>query len=140
MEDKQVVTQDEIKTDSSAFGNYENANFTVSTGKYAIRDKNTNILGDWNIINNNYNKSDIGDNNRVLVTTGATKRNCSLNIYDLAGNVWEWTLENSMYEWQPSTPRGGYCGNIGYEYPLAYRYLRPENFSGDSIGFRTILY
>lgn len=140
LEEKQVVTQEEIKVDSSSFGNFENANFVVSRGKYAVRDRNTNILGEWNIINNNYNKEDIGNDSRVLLTTGATKRNCLLNIYDLAGNVWEWTLENSMYKWQPSVPRGGYCGNIGYEYPLSYRYLRAKDFSGDSIGFRTILY
>lgn len=140
LEDSNALTKDEIKVDSSSFGNYENANFTVFQGKYVVRDRNTNILGNWNSIINSYNKLDIGDNNRVLLTTGATKRNCKMNIYDLAGNVWELTLENSMYEWQPVVPRGGYCGNIGSDYPLAYRYLRPLYFSGDSIGFRTILY
>ena len=30
----------------------------------------------------------------ILLTTGATERNCSKNIYDVAGNCWEWTTES----------------------------------------------
>ena len=30
----------------------------------------------------------------ILLTTGATERNSSKNIYDVAGNVFEWTTES----------------------------------------------
>ena len=30
----------------------------------------------------------------ILLTTGATERNCSKNIYDVAGNCYEWTTES----------------------------------------------
>lgn len=46
-------------------------------------------------------------NMSILLTTGATKRNSVLNIYDLAGNVWEWTLEKSPKVENPCSFKGG---------------------------------
>lgn len=37
-----------------------------------------------------------------------TERNSVLNIYDLAGNILEWTLEG-VYARYPNVVRGGYC-------------------------------
>ncbi len=34
-------------------------------------------------------------NKSILLTTGATERNSSKNIYDVAGNVFEWTTESN---------------------------------------------
>ena len=46
---------------------------------------------------------------RVLVPTGQTTPVC--NIYDMGGNVWEWTTESYSYSNNPSANRGGYYGN-----------------------------
>ena len=41
------------------------------------------------------------------MTTGNTKRNSALNIYDLAGNLYEFTLEKSDDSSNPCVTRGG---------------------------------
>ena len=45
-----------------------------------------------------------------------------MNIYDLAGNVWEWTLEKIPSDSTPCALRGGYYGNYSAERPASYRY------------------
>ena len=35
------------------------------------------------------------ENKSILLTTGATERNSFKNIYDVAGNCWEWTTESN---------------------------------------------
>ena len=62
------------------------------------------------------------------------------NIYDMAGNVAEWTTEN--YTQGSSTylvDRGGRCFNSGSDHPAA---RRDYNFGGAgvSMGFRVVLY
>ena len=62
------------------------------------------------------------------------------NIYDMAGNVWEWTTENCTYRGISSLLyRGGSYDNSGSVCPAAYRGF---NF-GDAVsnlGFRVVLY
>ncbi len=67
--------------DASTWGNYYSSNFNVSRGKYCIE-------GTWTSISGTYAKP---SNTRVLLTTGASDNFCSKNIYDIAGNVAEWT-------------------------------------------------
>ena len=59
------------------------------------------------------------------------------NIYDLAGNVWEWIYEaDSSYR----IYRGGIYSNDGDNYPVSYRiYFTPSDIR-DNIGFRLRLY
>lgn len=86
IETKQGKTQAELKTDSSSWGNYYNSTFNITKGKYS---KNNGIS--YIDVEGMYSKSEEG----VLLTTGATERNNTLNIYDLSGNVWERTLERT---------------------------------------------
>ena len=93
-------TSDEVNKDSSSWGNYsdskENAKVTVTeddgttTNKYGSK-QNTGYSEYW-------------------------KAN---NIYDLAGNCYEWTQE-ALYT-SSRADRGGYCGNNGSDYPASLR-------------------
>ena len=62
------------------------------------------------------------------------------NIYDMAGNVCEWTTENCKVNGQASfVARGGYYGNAEAEFPAAYR-GNESDVECFYIGFRPMLY
>ena len=76
--------------DSTTWGNYKNSEtFEITRGAYAVYNNNT--LGSFNNVGSKYSKM---KNTSILLTTGATERNCSKNIYDVAGNCFEWTTES----------------------------------------------
>ena len=67
--------------------------------------------------------------------TGSVATNVSKNIYDLAGNCWEWTME--AYSSTSRVERGG---NYDDSYPVSIRsYGSPTNYS-DYHSFRPTLY
>ena len=76
--------------DSTTWGNYKNSEtFEITRGSYAVYSNNT--LGSFNNVGSKYSKM---KDTSILLTTGATERNCSKNIYDVAGNCFEWTTES----------------------------------------------
>ena len=116
------VKVDELITDSGLWGNYKDVSFSVSEGnRYAIYNQQISKLGDWNNVPNNYTKKNEGTENIVLLSTGATDRNSKLNIYDLAGNVYEWTLEKNTGSSNICVNRGGFCSNNGSVLPVYIR-------------------
>ena len=84
----------------------------------------------------------IGDSNRTIVETkdapeltGSVVTDVSKNIYDLAGNCMEWTMEaeDSICR----VYRGGYYDS---DYPVSYRSYGNPNFTYDVHSFRPSLY
>ncbi len=122
-----------INTNSSGWGNYSNVgNYKITQGLYLRKDET-----DWSSTIS-YNKE---VDKTVLLTTGATDRNSALQIFDFAGNVWEWTLEKAISEESlNSSNRGGGCGFSGDEATASYR---SANISTDklfSLGFRICIF
>ena len=76
-------------------------------------------------------------NSQVLVPTGQTTPVC--NIYDMGGNVWEWTTETSSFPGYPYAVRGGdyLCGFAGE--PAGYRKVISDG-AYDGYGFRLTLF
>ena len=130
IENKQGKTQSELKNDSTTWGNYSNATFEITKGKYSTD------YGQTFIPVGTYTKPI----SSVLLTTGATQRNSVLNIYDLAGNEYEWTLEKSSDTIYPSVSRGGNCNGYGSSYPASSRVSFTTSGSNDSISFRPALW
>ena len=85
------------------------------------------------------NGSDVTKDTSILLTTGATERNSSKNIYDVAGNCYEWTTEaDNTYR---RVLRGGICGSNGSNYPASYRsFGYPANSLVNYYSFRPLLY
>ncbi|MCI9063471.1 MAG: hypothetical protein HFJ17_02560 [Clostridia bacterium] len=100
-----------IKTNYKTWGNYFNSEYTLNRGKYAQygnlntawKDYTQNLSG---IVNNQVKSYQSISSRAIVYTTGACDNNSKCNIYDLAGNVSEWTLENSNADW-PCASRGG---------------------------------
>ena len=108
----------------------------------------------WNITNTNSKSStDYGDNwvngaygskeasKSILLSTGADDIFSKMNIYDLAGNVWEWTLEHATSRSNsPCASRGGHYGSTGSYDPASSRVNDRATLSSFVIGFRPTLY
>ena len=125
------VSENDLKVNSGSWGNYSNEAFDITRGKYS-----TDYGANYTTVNGTYPKPA----SSVLLTTGATVRNGKMNIYDLAGNVWEWTLEKSTNTYGPCAGRGGHYDNNGSNDPASYRYDSSTSGSYSSIGFRPALY
>ena len=120
-----------LKTNSGSWGNYSNETFDITRGKYS-----TDNGSSYTEVNGSYTKPA----STVLLTTGTTERNSKMNIYDLAGNINERTLEKSNNETYPSSYRAGDYNDISEERPVLYRDYTIYNCSYYDLGFRPALY
>ena len=148
--DAAKITSTEILTkDSTTIGNYMNSAFQLSqTGKYAIclnyvanSKWNTSTTVTANFVDASRKKIVQSlEGNGILVTTGTSEQNKVMNMYDIAGNVVEWTLENSSPTYAPCVYRGGGYDNIGSSRSSSSYYDRYTDHTNDGIGFRVSLF
>ena len=89
----------------------------------------------------NYNNStgDAATNKGLKQTTGKSEYWKANNIYDLAGNIWEWTQEKYSTD-TDRAHRGGSCTSHGDTSPAAYRTNLNVIYTGDNGGFRSSFY
>jgi len=73
-----------------------------------------------------------------LAVAGSNDDYAVNNIYDMAGNVWEWTME-ALYTGD-RVIRGGSFNPTGASYPASYRDRTYPGNSSDYRGFRLALY
>ena len=119
-------------TNSTTWGNY-------SSSKYNITNENSQYS-----MNNGAtwlpSPLDKTSTENILLTTKASDSFAKQNIFDLAGNVWEWTLEYSSKESTPCTIRGGSYDSTSTENNANYRNNGNPTFSYYSVGFRVTIY
>ena len=125
------TSQADLKENSTNFGNYNNNlwNITNENLKYA-----PNGSG-WTSATEKAKISNSG----ILLSTGASDDFCKQGIYDLAGNVCEWTLESTSDSRYPCANRGGSYYDPGVYFP-AVRRLGNLTTSYNSVGFRVSLF
>ena len=114
-----------IKTNSISWGNHKNSTFTIDSTKAKKHSA-------WNLMSGQ--KID-----KALLTTGASEQNKKMNIYDFAGNEYEWTLEKSASSSNPCSRRGG-CFELLSSYSASYRNNINTTVSDYNTGFRASLY
>ena len=133
------TAQADLKTDSTSWGNYSNNawNITNENLKYAVKARSYPYdLGSWTTATEKSKTS----NESILLSTGASENFSKMGIYDLAGNVLEWTLEYTSYTNSPCAYRGGSYYDSGSNYPASYRSVSTTTILFDTIGFRLALY
>ena len=92
-------SKEEVISDSSSWGNYYNVTFTYTNSSGSTATKNQNFV--------------------LRIPTGSTEYTKANNIYDLAGNVHDLTMEANSSSRR--VDRGGYYNNYGYDVPASDR-------------------
>ncbi len=141
-------------TDSTAWGNYYNANYTLK-GLYARHQGRTAKDNVWRwfpayVYNNgSYTKgSEYTEVATGVTVEGDPTRNSACNIYDMAGNMWEWTTETGKHDSKATDAtnyavlRGGSFNDYGSRLPSFWpsRQQYCERLVRIVIGFRVVLY
>ena len=132
LEGKDGLTKADINSDSKNWGNYSNIAVPITS---ANAKQSTNNGSSWKAITESKAK-DSG----IILSTGASNNTKKMNIYDFAGNEWEWTLEYTSTPRIPCANRGGGYNDFGYDYPASYRDYNAASHSTDGVSFRPSLY
>ena len=144
IETKEPDQKTNLISDSTTIGNYYNSEFTLNRGKFA----QNGALSKWynfnsdeksNLVEKSQKKEQSSNSNAILLTTGATAATNLQNIYDIAGNVWEWTLEFCNAS-NPCVRRGGRYSIRGSSGPAKERGNNITSDCNDYIGFRVGLW
>ena len=125
-------TLSELTSNSTTIGNYNN-------NLWEIKNVNAKYLSNGKFVqcSNPYKKE---SNSNILLTTGADDSFSVQNIYDIAGNVWEWTWEKTSDTSGYCARRGGSYNNIGSAVPATFRGRDNMTYAHYSIGFRVALW
>ena len=111
-------TKEQIADDSTSWGNYYNATFEYVNSSGSTATKN--------------------EGSSTRIPTGSAEYTKANNIYDLAGNVRDWTME--AYSAYSRVYRGGSYNNNGDNGPADYRNDNYPTYSSSSCGCRSALY
>ena len=141
MHNKGKIADITLTSNSTTIGNYYNSTFDLNRGKYAQYGQLGNpwknfdsALGSIVVSNETTGKmkktEQSSDSNSILITTGGTEQSKVMNIYDIAGNVWEWTLEKNS-DTSRSCARGGGYNNAGPGLPAADRNSNSIDYSNN---------
>ena len=111
-------SKEEVISDSTSWGNYKNTTFTYTNSSGVTATKN--------------------ENSSTKIPTGSTEYTKANNIYDLAGNMCDWTME--AYYTRNRVFRGGYYLGYGTNLPASNRYVNYPTGSNSYNGTRATLY
>ena len=129
------TSQADLKTNSKSLGNYYDTLYNI-----------TNIESKYYFSSSSSSKWTSGaygtktSNSFILLSTGASDDFCKQGIYDLAGNVEEWTLEYTSTSSDPCVQRGGSFSMAGVGAPVFDRDFGQTTTNSRDRGFRVSLF
>ena len=133
---KFIAGTDETIVKKSSWGNYTDGEVTYTAGKgrYSTVDSNSGAISA-------FIKNDGAYHNGIL-TTGITENVKKKNLYDVAGNLWEWTQETAYINntLESYMLRGGSFGLSYTKYTVCYRNSNTVTTTSTNYGFRPALY
>ena len=132
LEGKDGLTKADINSDSTNWGNYCTIEVPITS---ANAKQSTYFDSPWSAITGTKAKD-----SSMLLSTGASNNTKKMNIYDLAGNENEWTLEKTSDADYPCVFRGGIYSCGGSETPASYRDYNGTSSSDSAVSFRPSLY
>ena len=130
LEVKGGLTTANINSNSNGWGHYSDVTRTITSDKAK---QSTDYGSTWKVITGTKSASNI------ILSTGASEEINKMNIYDFAGNEWEWTLEKT-FSGVPCAFRGGNYLLTGSNYPASYRDSNGTAYSSVVVGFRPTFY
>lgn len=135
--DKDSKIKDKLNSNSEKIGNYLNSTMILNRGMYMFGNNWYNY--DKNLENRIKNKKKEAMKAFIL-TTGSSNNTRIQNIYDIAGNVWEWTLEKTDDNSNPCMHRGGGFIDKSMNYPASRRSVGHILYNLSYLGFRVTLF
>lgn len=135
--DKDSKIKDKLNSNSEKIGNYLNSTMILNRGMYMSGNNWYNY--DKNLENRIKNKKKEAMKAFIL-TTGSSNNTRIQNIYDIAGNVWEWTLEKTDDNSNPCMHRGGGFIDKSMNYPASRRSIGHILYNLSYLGFRVTLF
>ena len=117
-----TLTYQLVGSNSTTFGNYYNATFN-----YIAKDAEMPTATETKAISTS-----------TRIPAGSAEYTKTNNIYDMAGNVWEWTTE--AYSAYDRVCRGGGYYSYGYSSPMAVRDVNVPAATTVTYGCRAALY
>ena len=135
--DEDSKIRDKLNSNSEKIGNYLNSTMILNRGMYMSGNNWYNY--DKNLENRIKNKEKEAMKAFIL-TTGSSNNTRIQNIYDIAGNVWEWTLEKTDDNSNPCMHRGGGYIDKSMNYPASRRSNGHILYNLSYLGFRVTLF
>ena len=130
---------------STQWGNYDNVSLTDLRGYYTNVSTSNGSTDGFKVASSLTTDSETGL--YVLLTTGSTEQVLRKGLYDVAGNLWEWTQEACYYSnlsyntsYNTYNLRGGSFSNAYASYPACYRGCNYAPITDTTYGFRPVLY